>query len=599
MLTPRPVLRSLPLTVLAATLLAATLLAPALRAQTPRPAGGGEDVAVALEPPFPIVGRPFAAVVRFATLRPERVTVFLRPVGTLAYEGVDALATADAGVFRVTLPSDVPEVGLDVFAEYVVGGVTSTQPAQSPRERPFRVPSFTPNSESAAELPARQYRMVTVPLVLETGLPAGVTVSGIGSDEPDDVFGDDFGPGADPAQWRLLRFDPATEREVDYAVDPLRLGRVRPGAGFWLITASGGRFDVEAGLSTGVVFEGGRPFGGPVTVPIGPGWNQIGSPYLFGVAWDDVGQSGLVEDPVAFRGTYEPAQATLRPWEGYFVFNRGGASSLVFEALPGSASQTATRPARTGERPGERLLRRAGPGSYVLDVRAEAGGRADHVYLGVSTTGEGVDLRKPPAVDAGLRLVVRDEGRALAASVRTSGDAASGEPSWTLETVGGVALVFEGSGVRPAGTRLAVDDLDRGVVLDVSGDVSGLVGDARVDVPVVASATVRRLRVRLVADGEAVPAAPAVSLGRPYPAPTAGGVTVPLDLAEAAPVRLDVVDVLGRLVRQLYDGPLGAGRHNLRWDGRDASGGPAAPGVYVVRLQAPGASASARVTVLR
>lgn len=591
--TLRLTARRVPFAVLVAASLAATLLAPAAQAQTPRPAGGGNEITVALEPPFPIVGRPFAAVVRFATLRPERVTVFLRPVGTLPYDGVDALATADAGIFRVTLPSNVPESGLDVFAEYVIGGVTTTEPVVNPRGRPFRVPSLTPNAQSAAELPARQYRMVTVPLVLQTSLPAGVPVSGIGSDEPDDVFGDDFGAGADPAQWRLLRFDPATEREVDYAVNPLGIGRVRPGVGFWLITAAGGRFDVEAGLSTGVVFEGGRPFGGPVTVPIGPGWNQIGSPFLFDLAWDDVGQSGLVEDPVAFRGTYVPAQATLRPWEGYFVFNRGGASSLVFGALPGNPTRTATRLAQTGESPRERLLRQAGPGGYLLDVRAEARGRADHVFLGVSATGGNVDLRKPPPVDAGLRLVVRDEGVALAASVR----AFSGEPSWTLEFAGegGVALVFEDAGTRPAGTRLAVDDLDRGVALDVAGGT----GRARVEVPAVASAEVRRLLVRLVADGEAGPDAPAVSLGRPYPAPTASGVTVPLDLAEAGPVRLDVVDMLGRLVRRLHDGPLDAGRHDLRWDGRDASGGPAAPGVYVVRLQTPGASASARVTVLR
>ncbi len=566
------------------------LLAPAARAQAPALAGE-DDVRVALDPVLPVVGLPASAIVTFATLRPQSVTVFFRTVGTVAYQSVAAAATGEPGVFRVVLPVDVPAPGLDVFAQYVTDGQTRTTPSFNPEQNPFRVPSITPVSESTIALPARQYRMVTVPLVLRSGLPEGTSIA-LGSDEPDDVFGDDFGPGANPARWRLLKFDPSEERAVDYTEDRSGFGPVQPGEGYWLITATGGAFDVETGLSTGVVFDGPAPFPDQVRVSLGPGWNQIGNPFLFEIAWDDVVQRDdedlqggtLVEDPVAFRGAYEPAQATLIPWEGYFVFNNGSFTTLLFDALPLSGGGGGGK-----EQPAERLLRRAGAGGYVLDVRAEAGPSADHVYLGVAATGaDRLDAHKPPPIDRGLRVVVRDEDRALAGSFR----APAAAQAWALDVdpgdaSGDLTLVLAEHGMRPMGAQLSVDDLDRGEALPVVG--------GRVAVPAVSGAEVRHLRVRL--DG-APSAAAALAVGRPYPVPTMDGVTVPYVLPAAGLVRVAVYDVLGRLVRVLTDGPHDAGPHDARWDGRDASGRRVASGAYVVRLGSGAASAAARVTVL-
>ena len=43
-----------------------------------------------------------------------------------------------------------------------------------------------------------------------------------------------------------------------------------------------------------------------------------------------------------------------------------------------------------------------------------------------------------------------------------------------------------------------------------------------------------------------------------------------------------------RRVRSIHEGPLAAGRHAFRWDGRDAGGRLARAGVYFVRADAPG-----------
>ena len=561
---------------LAVVLLAAPSPARAqTRGGTTPDAGGGSGVTVGLDPRIPVVGLPVAAVVRFSTLRPQTVTVFYRTVGTAPYVSLAAQPTGEPGVFRVSIPTAVPLSGIDAFAEYVVDGETRTEPTSSPALRPYRVPAFIPIARPDAPLPARQYRMVTVPLFLASQVPAGTTIDGIGSDEPDDVFGDDFGRGADPARWRLLRFDPAQNRSVDYAAARAAFGPVRPGEAYWLITATGGPFDVEAGVSTGVAFEGSQPFATALTVELAPGWNQIGSPFLFPVAWDDVDKPASVEDPVAFRGAYEPAQAVLEPWVGYFVFNTGGRTRLTFDALPGSG------PSSQALRPADRLLTRTG--GVVLDVRAEVGASADHVFLGIAAAGAGLELHKPPAIDDGLRLIVRDGERALAAAIR----GATGTPRWDLD-VGGVTgaftLVFDAHREAGPAPAVTVEDLDRGGILPVVG--------GRAVVPA-AGVPVRQLRVRLGAP-EATHAA---ALGRPYPSPTRGAVAVPFLLPAPGPARVAVVDVLGRVVRIVHEGLL-PGSGEVRWDGLDDAGRRVAPGLYVVRIEAASASAAVPVTVL-
>jgi len=64
-------------------------------------------------------------------------------------------------------------------------------------------------------------------------------------------------------------------------------------------------------------------------------------------------------------------------------------------------------------------------------------------------------------------------------------------------------------------------------------------------------------------------------------------------------VELSVYDVGGRLVRSLADGPWAAGRHVAAWDGRNEKGRRVAGGVYLMRLEVGGVSATAPVTLIR
>lgn len=84
------------------------------------------------------------------------------------------------------------------------------------------------------------------------------------------------------------------------------------------------------------------------------------------------------------------------------------------------------------------------------------------------------------------------------------------------------------------------------------------------------------------------PAAPrALQLAAPAPNPSRGDVALALELFEAGPVRIEVVDAMGRLVRRAMLVSEGPGRRVWTWDGRDDGGRAMAAGHYRVRASGP------------
>jgi hypothetical protein len=71
------------------------------------------------------------------------------------------------------------------------------------------------------------------------------------------------------------------------------------------------------------------------------------------------------------------------------------------------------------------------------------------------------------------------------------------------------------------------------------------------------------------------------------------------ELRTAGPARLTVIDVAGRVVRRLVDGPLEAGAHAAQWDGTDEAGRPVAGGIYLVRFEAGGFSDGIKLVLMK
>jgi hypothetical protein len=75
-----------------------------------------------------------------------------------------------------------------------------------------------------------------------------------------------------------------------------------------------------------------------------------------------------------------------------------------------------------------------------------------------------------------------------------------------------------------------------------------------------------------------------VSLSAPSPNPASRGASMMFRVGSAQEVSLSVLDVRGRLVRNLYRGLAPSGDHVQSWDGKTDRGVAAAPGVYYIRL---------------
>ena len=83
------------------------------------------------------------------------------------------------------------------------------------------------------------------------------------------------------------------------------------------------------------------------------------------------------------------------------------------------------------------------------------------------------------------------------------------------------------------------------------------------------------------------------------PNPSRAEARITFTLSEPGRVKLDVLDLQGRLVSNVLDEPREAGRHAASWDLRNSAGAAVAPGLYWVRLDLGARRRLARLSVVR
>jgi hypothetical protein len=86
-------------------------------------------------------------------------------------------------------------------------------------------------------------------------------------------------------------------------------------------------------------------------------------------------------------------------------------------------------------------------------------------------------------------------------------------------------------------------------------------------------------------------------LERPVPNPFTTGMHMAYVVGESGDhVDISVYDITGRRVKSLADGVLGPGRHDVAWDGRDASGARVRRGMYFIHIRIGAQARQVRVT---
>ena len=141
----------------------------------------------------------------------------------------------------------------------------------------------------------------------------------------------------------------------------------------------------------------------------------------------------------------------------------------------------------------------------------------------------------------------------------------------------------------PAGAVTSLEWYQRGL---------GMVATLNVDVEAGGAQQFYKLTATTAVD-EPQPDGLFIGLRPLMPNPTRGLTSVSYVLAQAGHVQLGVHDVSGRLVRRLVDGERRAGAEIVVWDGTDDAGLRLGPGVYFVRLSAPGIRHVRKAVVVR
>jgi hypothetical protein len=88
-------------------------------------------------------------------------------------------------------------------------------------------------------------------------------------------------------------------------------------------------------------------------------------------------------------------------------------------------------------------------------------------------------------------------------------------------------------------------------------------------------------------------------LAQSYPNPARDAATIEFVLPRSTTAKLTVYDLSGRKVRTLVDEELPAGEHEVVWNLATDAGTPAAPGIYIYRLQAGSDAGTRRIVIAR
>ncbi|MDX9857550.1 MAG: carboxypeptidase regulatory-like domain-containing protein [candidate division Zixibacteria bacterium] len=99
---------------------------------------------------------------------------------------------------------------------------------------------------------------------------------------------------------------------------------------------------------------------------------------------------------------------------------------------------------------------------------------------------------------------------------------------------------------------------------------------------------------------EATPQLPVVvELAQNYPNPCNPTTTIRFGLPSPGEVRIDIINILGQVVKRLVRADMPAGYHDVEWNGRNDGGGAVASGVYFYRLIAGKTTLSKKMILLK
>jgi hypothetical protein len=319
-----------------------------------------------------------------------------------------------------------------------------------------------------------------------------------------------------------------------------------PGVGYWL------KFVAPVGVSSVLSALPSLP----ETLSVSAGWNLVGGPGQT-ISTGAVSSSppGIIGNIFDFNSGYSLADS-VRPFEGYWV-NAAASGSMIFGG--GAAKNTSSASAAE-------IMSRA----TEIDI-ADARGFAHPLRLYTPQPHDGrlpdaSEFELPPAPPSGIPDVRFASGRCL--EYEPAGTTAE----YTIQ-IGGSGVfpltISEGPNSHSTGTTISVKAGNKYVALGKNTSVT-------------VTAQAKTITVRVTTAGD--PSIPKeFALEQNYPNPFNPSTTLKYDLPVTSNVRLDVYDILGRLVKTLAEGVEAAGYKQVEWNAANVGSG-----AYFYRIEATG-----------
>jgi hypothetical protein len=100
-----------------------------------------------------------------------------------------------------------------------------------------------------------------------------------------------------------------------------------------------------------------------------------------------------------------------------------------------------------------------------------------------------------------------------------------------------------------------------------------------------------------IVDVEALPAI--FTLKQNKPNPFDASTVIRFDVPRTSALSIKIYDAEGRLIKILTRGKTEPGRHAVTWAGVDSGGNPVGPGIYFIKMETAGFTATRKLTLLR
>ena len=408
------------------------------------------------------------------------------------------------------------------------------------------------------------------------------------------IFEDNLGT-YDPGVWRLFEWDTETAIFNEYP----GMSDFSPGKAFWLITTIK---NIVLDTGPGLSVDTSKPF----VILLKKGWNDIGNPFNFEVAWEDIfiasaADTNEIIGPYYYNGSWQVGRqiSIMKPWQGYSLYTESQDLTVL---IPPQQAQTVLKKQNT--LPGYNDI------LWALSIEAKNEFSADNAnFIGITENASmefdhGYDYVEPPGVGPYLSLYFNHPEWDMEAEKFTSDFRPPQDGHiWDFSVTGTnykepVTLDIHELTDLPPNLNLHLVDVDANISVNLNNTPT---------YSFLLQETKRTRHFKIIAGSkdflddhkEELTTVDTFELVQNYPNPFNGSTTIQYNLEKSMSISLSIYNLLGQKVRTIHSGIKEAGIHQFFWNATDDSGRELGTGIYILRIQTPDILSTKKMIYMR